>query len=288
MLPTQDQLSLMLPLTLPGDWTMSRLFTPNRICAVSAFFSLVVLNLMANISSAQSPANQHYEIRQYQGVSVERLPELDQYLQEALVPALNRRGHEPVGVLAEANPVDGKTSVYLLIPLKSPSDLTSLAADLAKDEAYVKAAGPQAAIDPKNPLFTRVRSELLVAFNCWPQVAVPKQFAEKKDRLFEMRVYESATEERGHKKVEMFNNGEVPIFLDCGISPVFFGQAIIGDKTPNLTYMTVYDDAATRDAGWKKFIAHPDWKKLSSDPQYQNTVSKIHKVDLLPRPYSQL
>jgi hypothetical protein len=52
--------------------------------------------------------------------------------------------------------------------------------------------------------------------------------------------------------------------------------------------MTVYDDAAARDAAWKRFIAHPDWKKLSSDPQYANTVSKIHKLDLLPRPYSQL
>jgi hypothetical protein len=119
-------------------------------------------------------------------------------------------------------------------------------------------------------------------------MTVPTQHTEKKNRLFELRVYESATEERGIKKVAMFNNGEVPIFLDCQISPVFFGQAIIGDKTPNLTYMTVYDDAASRDAAWKRFIAHPDWKKLSSDPQYANTVSKIHKLDLLPRPYSQL
>lgn len=261
---------------------------PNVLTFQSLSFLLASLFAVASISMAQTPTNQHYEVRQYQGVDVNRLGDLDQYLEKALVPALNRRGHSPVGVLAEANPVDGKTSVYLFIPLKSPTDLTSLAADLAKDADYVAAAQSHSAVDPKNPVFTRVRSELLVAFDCWPQITVPKQYAEKKDRLFELRVYESATEERGNKKVTMFNNGEVPIFLDCEISPVFFGQAIIGDKTPNLTYMTVYDDAAARDAAWKRFIAHPDWKKLSSDPQYANTVSKIHKLDLLPRPYSQL
>jgi hypothetical protein len=261
---------------------------PNVLTFQSLSFLLASLFAVAGIAMAQTPTNQHYEVRQYQGVDVNRLGDLDQYLEKALVPALNRRGHSPVGVLSEANPVDGKTSVYLFIPLKSPTDLTTLAADLAKDAEYVKAAEAHSAVDPKNPIFARVRSELLVAFDCWPQIKVPKQHAEKKDRLFELRVYESATEERGNKKVTMFNNGEVPIFLDCEISPVFFGQAIIGDKTPNLTYMTVYDDAASRDAAWKRFVAHPDWKKLSSDPQYQNTVSKIHKLDLLPRPYSQL
>lgn len=258
------------------------------IIAYAAIFCLAVLAVSNSTTMAQTPTNQHYEVRQYIGIDADRISEMDSYLEKALVPALNRRGHQPVGVLADAAPVEGKISFFVLIPLKSPADLTTLSADLAKDDAFVSASKEHSAIDPKKPLFTRVRSELLVAFDCWPQLTVPKQFAEKKDRLFELRIYESATEERGHKKVAMFNSGEVPIFLDCGISPVFFGQALIGDKTPNLTYMTVYDNAQVRDECWKKFIAHPDWKKLSGDSQYQNTVSKIYKFDLRPRPYSQL
>ncbi len=135
---------------------------------------------------------------------------------------------------------------------------------------------------------TRIRSELQVAFDCFPQLKVPAQKVAGKDRLFELRVYESATERMGHLKVDMFNNGKVPIFLDCGIQPVFFGQAIVGDRLPNLTYMTVYDNAEERDAGWKKFQAHPDWQKLKVVEKYQGTVSKIHKFNLKPRPYSQL
>ena len=84
----------------------------------------------------------------------------------------------------------------------------------------------------------------------------------------------------------MFNSGEVPIFLDCGIQPVFMGRVLAGPKMPNLTYMTVYDDEARLKEAWSKFGPHPDWKKLSSVAKYKGTVSKIHKKLLSPRPYS--
>jgi len=103
-----------------------------------------------------------------------------------------------------------------------------------------------------------------------------------------LRTYESATEQRGEVKVEMFNSGEVPIFLDCGIRPVFFGQALIGPQRPNLTYLTVYENDAARQAAWKAFVAHPDWKTLSSQPKYQQTVSHIDKAIVVAKPYSQL
>ena len=34
-----------------------------------------------------------------------------------------------------------------------------------------------------------------------------------KNRVYELRTYESAHEKLGQLKVDMFNNGEVPIFL---------------------------------------------------------------------------
>ena len=117
---------------------------------------------------------------------------------------------------------------------------------------------------------------------------MPKQKEDGRARLFELRIYESPTEKFGALKVEMFNSGEVPIFLDSGIMPVFMGQALIGDKMPNLTYMTAYDGEAERKAAWKKFVAHPDWQTLKAVEKYQGTVSTIHKSDWRPKSYSQL
>ena len=66
------------------------------------------------------------------------------------------------------------------------------------------------------------------------------------------------------------------------------GQAMIGDKMPNLTYMTVYDGETERDAAWKKFGSHPDWQTLRKVKKFEGTVSKIHKSDWRPKPYSHL
>lgn len=258
-----------------------------------SFFSYIGLGCLALLSmtstalAENAAQKEYYELRQYIGIDPQRIGELDDYLEKALLPAMQRQGVGPIGVLAEAAPAD-KTSVYLLIPFQSIDQFTQVNDKLATDSQYQKDAAAYLATAATAPVFERVKSELSYAFDCMPKLAVPTQKAENKPRLFELRTYESATEQKGLLKVEMFNSGEVPIFLDCGIQPVFFGQALIGDKLPNLTYMTVYDDSESRDAGWVKFREHPDWKVLSKVDKYQQTVSKIYKTDLLPRPYSQL
>jgi hypothetical protein len=69
---------------------------------------------------------------------------------------------------------------------------------------------------------------------------------------------------------------------------VFFGQMMIGKNVPNLTYMITFDDMKAHDDNWKKFIDHPDWKKLSADPKYADTVSKIIRTFLKPEDCSQI
>jgi len=121
-----------------------------------------------------------------------------------------------------------------------------------------------------------------------PRVKIPELTRQNRDRVFELRTYESPTEHLGDLKVEMFNSGEVPIFLDCGILPVFLGQAIVGDLMPSLTYMTVYSSMEAKAKAWGKFPKHPDWLKLKEIPKYKGTVSKIHKWILVPVKGSQL
>jgi len=86
----------------------------------------------------------------------------------------------------------------------------------------------------------------------------------------------------------MFNDDELPIFYETGLDPVFFGETLIGQHLPQLTYMLTFRDMEERDANWKKFIDHPEWKRVSGLPKYANSVSNIHRVFLEPTPYSQV
>jgi hypothetical protein len=244
--------------------------------------------LATPFAMSQSISNQYYELIEYQGIEPARLGELDAFFEKALIPSLNQMGIESVGAFSSEAPTEGKVSMFLLLPLTGPAQVATLLDELGKDQEFLSRGQAYLETDIQKPVYSRMRSELLVAFDCFPKLAVPTQKKANKDRLFELRVYESPTERMGVLKVDMFNNGEVPIFLDCGIQPVFFGQALIGDRMPNLTYMTVYDNAEHRDACWKKFQNHPEWAKLKAVEKYQGTVSKIHKFNLLPRPYSGL
>jgi hypothetical protein len=254
----------------------------------SLILAIGVVLMSFPVALSQTISNEYVSITEYQGIDPNRLPEFDAYLERALIPALNEQGIESVGVLSRSKlQEDGTTSIFLLIPLANPSQLPSVIEKLTKDSTFLGNAEPYLKSDFKKPIYSRARSELLLSFDCFPKVSVPKQKLAGKDRLFELRVYESPNELLGHLKVEMFNSGELDIFRKCEIQPVFMGQALIGDNLPNLTYMTVYDNAAQRDECWKSFQANPEWQVMKADKKYEGTVSKIHKTDLLPRPYSQ-
>jgi hypothetical protein len=113
-------------------------------------------------------------------------------------------------------------------------------------------------------------------------------FSKSPNRVFEMRDYESHSELAALNKMAMFDNGETDLMRDLGMSPLFFGQGIIGSNLPHLRYITSGSDLAEHLAGWKKFGPDPRWKKLSSDPQYADNTSKISGVFLVPTAYSQI
>ena len=241
------------------------------------------------------------ELRTYTFKDEAAAEAFDKYAEQALIPALNRHGIKTVGAFAPAAqqpaPPAGAAAaddappavkVMLLLPASSADVIASLNAKVAQDEAYQQAATDYLSTPSGKPTLSRISSELLVAFDSWPEVKAPQQKSAGQSRLYELRTYESPSENLGNLKVEMFNSGEVPIFLDCGIQPVFMGQAVVGSLMPNLTYMTVYDNAEELAAGWKRFADHPEWKKLREVKKYIGTVSKIHKSNWEAKSYSQL
>ena len=233
-------------------------------------------------------AREFYELRTYEMQTGNRRAVLNEYLEQAFIPALNRLGSKPVGVFSVVSGSNG-LNLFVLVPHASLDGFLTAPARLAADPAYLKAAAPYLASTIDAPAYTRYESTLLWAFKNLPRVRVPAETAGNTPRIFELRIYESHSEAAALKKVEMFNEGgEIAIFDKVGLRSVFFGQTLIGQRQPNLVYMTVHQDMAAREKTWEAFRNSADWKALSSNPVYANTVSATTVMFLRPAAYSQI
>jgi hypothetical protein len=230
---------------------------------------------------------EYYELRAYRlkpGASGEAV---HQYLEKAFVPALNRAGIKPVGVFEEIKPQEN-TAIYLLAPYKSLDQFHEVNSGLNRDAAYRQAAAGYLDTPARSPVFDRIDSWLMLAFAGMPRIELSAFSRERKDRIFEMRTYESPTEAKARKKVDMFNAGEIETMREVGLAPVFYGEALSGPNLPHLTYMTSGENDELHKQHWAAFNKHPVWERLKGDPQYKDTVSKMTKWFLKPAAYSQI
>jgi len=254
----------------------------------AASFAGAALPLKDNLmDTTRSPKQQWYELRIYSFADNTQRDLTSAYLEKAFIPALNRAGSANVGVFNESQAEGPISKIFVLIPFNSIDDFTAINEKLAHDNAYAQAAPPYLDAPATAPAYQRIESNLLKAFAHMPAMEAP----EKKPRLFELRRYESPTEAAGQKKIEMFNDaGEIDIFKKVGARPVFFGETLIGQYRPNLTYMLTFDDMADHDARWKAFGSDPDWKTISKKPEYSDArlISKITRTFLTPAPYSEV
>jgi hypothetical protein len=230
-----------------------------------------------------------YELRFYRLRRGPMQKRFDDFYREAALPAINRAGTSPVGVFSLS--AGGDTpGMYVLLPHKSADSVMQLSERVHADAEFQKAGAEFINATPTDPSYVRIESSLLVAFAGIPRLEVPAGTASKKARLFELRTYESHSKKANKKKIEMFNNGEIAIFRRTGLTPVFFGETLVGTKMPSLIYMLVFDDMAQRDKNWGTFVADSEWKKLSTTPGFTDPeiVSNISNVFLRPTNYSQI
>jgi hypothetical protein len=211
---------------------------------------------------------------------------LDRYLEKAAIPALNRLGIKPVGVFIE--PEAKEPAVYVLIPYADLEAFASVTAGLKADAAFGEAGAAYLQTPKNKPAFTRIDSWLMRAFAGIPKLELPAYSREQTKRMFELRTYESYSEAKAQKKVDMFNDGEIDVMREVGLAPVFFGQVLTGPNLPHLTYMLSAESREAHQQHWDAFGKHPTWKKMSSDPQYADTVSKIYNHFLVPTYFSQI
>lgn len=252
--------------------------------------------------SPSAAARDYYELRAYRLKPDTSSAVLENYLEKALLPALNARGIANVGVFTEvevdkkavtAKPKIGTSTapvaIWVLITHPSLESFSQISTEL-NTEAQVQAAARDYFQTPKsNPAYDRVDTWLLRAFAGMPKLAVPV-FSKNKTptRIFELRDYESHSEERAISKMAMFNDGEIALMQDLGMSPVFFGQALAGPNLPHLRYITCGPDLATHLGNWKKFGPDPRWVKMKDQPSYKDNTSKNTARFIVPTAYSQI
>ncbi len=236
---------------------------------------------------AQSATRQYIELRRYHLLPGTKQRAFTTFVGEAAIPAMNRAG---VGRVGAFTVVYGENAPSLLLVLvhRALDTVMSLRDRLASDTTYARAGAAILDAPMSDPAFVRVESTLLRAFDAMPTLEPSVGAGASTPRIFELRTYESHSDRAALNKLKMFNAGEVPIFRRAGLTPVFFGETLVGANMPSLVYMLTFPDMAARDKAWTAFGKDPEWKTLSSDPQYRDNVSAISDIILQPTPYSQI
>ncbi len=242
----------------------------NMLLTITAMLAL------APVVSAQKTQKDFYQIKIFHLKNDDQVGRVDEYLKDVYIPALHRLGIKNIGVFKPiANDTSTLKFIYILIPFNSADAWMKLDEALNKDAAYKSSAKSFREASADTPPYERIESILLDAFPGQGHLLLPA--AKSADRVFELRSYESPTENLAEKKMAMFNTGgEIEIFKRLGFNPVFYARVVSGSHMPNFMYMPVFDNLQHKDAQWKVFGNDPKWKEISTDPANENKVSVSH------------
>src|SRR5690606_14749406 len=152
-----------------------------------------------------------YELRVYHINSPEQEKRLDNYLEKAYLPALHDAGISKVGVFKPilSDTAEAGTKIYVFIPYSSFQQFVDLPGKLAKNKKYLSAGKDYIDAAHNRPTYQRMEKTIMQAFTGMPQFKESQLTGPKKDRVYELRSYESATEKQFENKVKMFNEGEI-------------------------------------------------------------------------------
>ena len=254
------------------------------------FFGIAIFILFSSLQITLAQERSFIQLKIYTIENEEQVQRLDQYLENAYIPAMHRAGIQHVGVFKpiEKDPFHNK-HIFVLIPFKDLLQFEKIDRTLNDDKKYLSAGSEYINALHDDPPYVRIKSILLRTFEDMPNYGVPEHNTPSSERIYELRSYQGSTEKKYEKKLEMFNQGgEADIFVDLGFQPIFFGEVIIGPDLPNLMYLTTFSDEESQSEHWDAFRESPEWEALKLDPQYNNTVSHIDKYLLYPAEYSDL
>jgi NIPSNAP len=249
------------------------------------FIIIILLTISSSLLAKGRP--DFYQIKIYHLKDNEQVKQVDEYLEDAYLPALHRLHIKNIGVFKPiANDTASMKFIYVLVPFNSEGEWMKVEQNISKDEVYANAAKSFLAASNNKAPYERMESILLEAFSGQGQLLLPA--TKNSNRVFELRSYESPTENLLAKKMAMFNKDEIGIFNRLGFNPVFYGKVLSGNRMPNLMYMPIFNSLDERNAQWKAFGNDAKWREISADPANENKVSVSHIDSILMQdtPYS--
>jgi hypothetical protein len=248
---------------------------PRSVCRFLIALAVAVFVISNRVAAAGGDQPQYYELRVYATASGTQQQRINDYWQNAAVPACHRLGIHPIGVFTEIQ--DSATNkIYVFIPHDSPESFTTLPAKLAADADYQKLAAEFLNAPKTNAAYETFQTSLLVAFDGMKHLTVPPP--DKRPNVFELRTYVSSSEAKGLNKIRMFESGEIDVMKQVGLEPIFYGRTIAGPVMPSLVYMTCGETMEAHKKHWQGFGAAPVWKQLQADPQYKDNMTTAIKV----------
>lgn len=252
---------------------------------------LIALLAFVAIAQAQSPkvkGKNFFELKVYEYKTAAQEAVIDEFLSAAYIPYLHSKGIQRVGVFTgRANDTSKVKKLYVLVPYKSLNEIPMINKAMYADKMVAEKGKTYLEATSEAPAYDRIVSYIMEGFRLAPSLMLPKLSSSVEDKVYELRSYESASEKKYWKKVEMFNEGgEIDIFSRLNFNPVFYAEVISGPTTPNLIYMTSFENMKDRDAHWVSFRDDLQWKTLSAKKEYEKTVSKNVTLFLKAKSYS--
>ena len=249
------------------------------------------------LHAVETPTKRFFiDFRQVTVPNLEKRKKFIDYNAKTLTPILNEFGISKIGMFTpdtRLNSMDKNydtkfdSVVFSVIPHPSFDSILQMAEKIVMDPRYTETySALSEGTSSKNPLFTRHERSLLYCFKDFPEIEVPSLAP---DRVLQLRIYRSYNFERNRAKVSMFTEGgELAMFRECDMNPVFFSTMYFGTQIPCIVYMLSFESEGHMKEAWAKFGKHPDWPKLRDAPAYADTATEITNIYLRPCEGSQI
>lgn len=280
---------------LEGEISMKRRDFLGSVAAATVstttFSASVAASAAQTTDLIQRKDRKFVELRVYTPLRPEMKGGLTEWVDKAVLPALNRQSIQPVGAFTWFEDINGndetyRDKVFLLIEHGGLESFLNQEHRLLADEVFSETTKNLLSEVPLQQVYAAQESSLLYCFPSCPAIEIPSK---SPNRFVQLRRYKSRNQDRNAKKIEMFDiRGELDLFRRCNMPPVFFGEMLFGTMLPNLTYMLMFDSVERQQKAWTAFVQHPEWKKMSGEPEYEEKGLQITNIFLKPTPGSQI